>query len=101
MDACLKDIAFQESPKKRRYFKLPDGNKSKVTEVEYLTEEQIPTIGHGKITQIHRNRDSSPNFVLDGIRHRMKLSLGMRIILVFCTSFFALITMLVFGDYSS
>ena len=100
MDVSLKDIA-PVTPKTRRYFKLPSAKGSKRVEVEYLSEDQIPSINDSKITKFRENHSKSPNFVLDGIRHRIRLSLGMRIILVFCTSVMTLITLLVFGDYGT
>lgn len=99
MEACCN---FQENPKLRRYYKLPINNPdSRVVEVEFLTEDDFKNADNRpKITQF-RQRNTTPNFVVDGIRNRIRLSLFMRLILVIGTSITILICLLIFGKFKT
>lgn len=98
MDACVKDLSFEKTPRSRKYYKLHgEGSQDKTLEIEYLPLESISC---GK-RDIHKNnKSSSPNFVIDGIRNRMRLSLGMRLILIISASITTLICLLSFGGKS-
>ncbi|MBQ3325912.1 hypothetical protein IJG79_02065 [Candidatus Saccharibacteria bacterium] len=101
MDACLTNATFYDGRKTRRYYKLSSNAKQSQAEVEYLPIDKVPTTQSSFLTNGRARHMESPNFVIDGIRNRIRLSLGARIIIVFGSSVLALISMLTFGKYKT